>query len=610
MPGLTGIISKKHIDENMKDLNEMIESMTHESFYVRGKYVNEDIGLYVGWTCHPNAFDDCMPIINENHDIFLFFSGQDFPDENRIMKLKTMGHQFETNLDASYLVHQYEEMGDSFFQSINGFFHGLLLDLKTNKIKLFNDRYGMKRLYYYIGRDEFLFSSEAKALLKIRPDLRVVNSASLGEYFSCGCVMDNKTYFKSVLLLPAGSLWSFNKDGEIKKESYFSPKEWEEQTVLGESNFSASIEETFKDIVPRYLRAKSKIGLSLTGGIDTRMILAATDIKPQSLPCFTFGGIYRDSYDVKVSRKVAAACNQSLQILNLDQRFINEFPMIAEKAVYISDGIMDVSSAPNLYVSNLARNIADVRLTGNYGQEVLRRYVAFRPNPPTRKLFNSEFLQHIQAAAKTYSEHLLQSNRLTFSLFKQAPWYQYARYVVEESQMVQRSPYFDNDLVKIVYRAPLASLRKDTIAWDIISNNSIELSRIPTDRGAHGELPLLISWLTRLYREFTFKMEYYYKDGMPQWAERIDHILRPLHIESLFLGRHKYYHLRPWFRDKWADYLREVLLDRKALSRDFLNGPFLTEIVERHIKGDRNYTNLINKCLTVELMYRLLIDQT
>ena len=609
MPGLTGIISKKHIDENTKDLNEMIESMTHESFYVRGKYVNEDIGLYVGWTCHPDAFDDCMPIINENRDTLLFFSGQDFPDENKIMKLKTMGHQFRTNLDAGYLVHQYEEMGDSFFRGLNGFFHGLLLDLKTNKIKLFNDRYGMKRLYYFIGKDEFLFSSEAKALLKIRPDLRVVNSASLGEYFSCGCVLNNKTHFKNVSLIPGGSLWSFHKDGEIKKESYFSPKEWEEQTILGENDFFASIEETFKDILPRYLRAKGKIGLSLTGGLDTRMILATADIKPQSLPCFTYGGIYRDSYDVKVSRKVAAVCNQPHQILSLDQRFMKEFPMLAEKAVYISDGIMDVSSAPNLYVSNLARNIADVRLTGNYGQEVLRRYVAFRPNPPIRKLFNSEFLPHIQAAAKTYSQHL-QSNRLTFSLFKQAPWYQYCRYVVEESQMVQRSPYFDNDLVKIVYRAPLVSLRKDTIAWDIISNNSVELRRIPTDRGAHGEVPLLISWLTRLYREFTFKMEYYYKDGMPQWAERIDQIFRPLHLENLFLGRHKYYHMRPWFRDKWADYLREVLLDRKALSRDFLNGPFLEEMVERHIKGDRNYTNWINKCLTVELMHRLLIEQT
>ena len=49
--------------------------------------------------------------------------------------------------------------------------------------------------------------------------------------------------------------------------------------------------------------------------------------------------------------------------------------------------------------------------------------------------------------------------------------------------------------------------------------------------------------------EFTFKAEYAYDYGMPQWVARIDHVLSPLHLERLFLGRHKYAHYRVWYRD-------------------------------------------------------------
>ena len=69
--------------------------------------------------------------------------------------------------------------------------------------------------------------------------------------------------------------------------------------------------------------------------------------------------------------------------------------------------------------------------------------------------------------------------------------------------------------------------------------------------------------------EFTFKAEYAYDYGMPQWLSRIDHFLSPLRLERLFLGRHKLLHFRVWYRDALADYVREILLDRRTLSRPY-----------------------------------------
>jgi asparagine synthase (glutamine-hydrolysing) len=266
-----------------------------------------------------------------------------------------------------------------------------------------------------------------------------------------------------------------------------------------------------------------------------------------------------------------------------------------------------MSGVPNLYVNRMARELAPIRLTGNYGQEVLRRYIAFRPAPPTESLFSQEFLKHVQNASNTYKE-TVRGHRLSFALFKQAPWYQYPRLSLEQSQIVQRSPYMDNDLVKLVYQAPKAALENSEMSLRIITDGNPRLAKIATDRGIMGEMGFPFSKVRRAYLEFLFKMDYYYSHGMKQWMAGLDDAMGWLQLERMFLGRHKYYHLRPWFRDEWSNYIRDVLLSDRAMGRPYLNKSFISEMVNRHIKGDRNYAELISMILTVELIYRILIE--
>ena len=96
--------------------------------------------------------------------------------------------------------------------------------------------------------------------------------------------------------------------------------------------------------------------------------------------------------------------------------------------------------------------------------------------------------------------------------------------------------------------------------------------------------------------------------GMPQSVAQLDHALSALHLERIFLGRHKVFHFRLWYRDALAGYVREMLLDSRSLSRPYIEGKRLKEIVEGHLKGDRNYTNELHKTLTLELIHRLFLD--
>jgi asparagine synthase (glutamine-hydrolysing) len=97
---------------------------------------------------------------------------------------------------------------------------------------------------------------------------------------------------------------------------------------------------------------------------------------------------------------------------------------------------------------------------------------------------------------------------------------------------------------------------------------------------------------------------------MPQWLARVDHILASLHLDKVFLGRHKFYHFRIWYRDKLSQYLKEILLDSRTRQRPYLRGNFLEEMVNSHIKGYRNYTLEIHRALTSELIQRQLVEQS
>jgi len=112
----------------------------------------------------------------------------------------------------------------------------------------------------------------------------------------------------------------------------------------------------------------------------------------------------------------------------------------------------------------------------------------------------------------------------------------------------------------------------------------------------------------RRFHAFTFKAEYAYDNGMPQWVAKMDHAFSSLHLERLFLGRHKYYHFRVWYRDALSGYIREILLDPRTLSRPYWQKNVLEAMVQHHIKGDRNYTNEIHRVLSVELLHRLFVD--
>jgi asparagine synthase (glutamine-hydrolysing) len=604
MPGIIGLITKMPREWAEPQLLRMVEALRHESFYVTGTWIDESLGVYVGWVARKESFSDGMPIRNERQDVVIAFSGEEYPEPETRQRLKRQGHDFEAKGPA-YLVHLYEE-DPAFPRNLNGRFHGLVADRARGTATLFNDRYGLQRIYFHEARDAFYFSAEAKAILAVRPELRSADPRGLGEFIACGCVLENRTLFSGIHVLPPGSAWHFRNGALEKKAAYFEPSEWEQQEPLEREAYYNQLRDAFTTSLPRYFNGKERIGVSLTGGLDTRIILAWHNPAPGSMPCYTFGSMFHENQDVRVARRIAAMCGQSYEVITVGNEFLSQFAHYAERTIYITDACVDLSRSPDLYVNEKARDIAPVRMVGTYGSEMLLHAVMFKPSEPADGVFQPEVLKQVHAGHETY-DAIRRTHPVTFIAFRQSPWHHYGVLMLEQTQVGVRTPFLDNDVVKTVYRAPRSVLVNEEARLRLIREGSAALGNVRTDRGLGGS-SRLASLIRNPYLEFTFKAEYAYDYGMPQSFAKVDHFFARLHLERLWLGRHKVFHFRVWYRDQLANYVREMLLDSRSLARPYLRPERVREIVGGHLKGNRNYTTEINRLLSLELVHRLFVD--
>jgi asparagine synthase (glutamine-hydrolysing) len=602
VPGIVGLITRIPRKRAEEKIAAMVGALRHESFYVTGTWSDEQLGVYCGWVARVGSFSANMPLCDPRGEAVLVFSGEDY---SRCATSASEMVRSGAQNDAGYLLQRWHD-DDAFPASLNGRFQGLLADRVRGYALLFNDRFGMHRVYYHESADAFYFAAEAKAILAVCPELRRADPQGLGDLVSCGCVLQNRSLFEGVRVLPPGSAWTFRPDASVQKSFYFQPREWEEQTPLEHEAYYEELKSVFTRNLPRYFEGRERIGMSLTGGFDTRMVMAWQKSPAGSLPCYTFGSAFRENRDVIIARRVARACEQPHRVIVAGADLLGNFPRYAERTVYLTDGCASVNHAPVLYSNENARAIAPVRMTGNYGDQIILRWRAFKPSKLTPSLFQPDFAAHVNAGVEAYHA-ATDTHPLTFAAFRQAPWFHYGLAALEHTQLTLRTPYLDNDFVRTNYRAPQSALTSNEVRLRLIAEGNPALRQIATDRASSSSIAITAA-LVHAYHELTFKAEYAYDYGMPPLAARADHLVSWLHLERLFLGRHKYYHFRVWYRDALSKYVREMLLDERTLSRPYWDSRAVEAVVRGHLEEGRNYTSEIHTLLTVELIHRLFID--
>ena len=580
--------------------------MEHEPFYISGMHAAPEMGVFAGWVAHEDSLAAGQVFSNEREDIALLFSGDCFVDPEARSELKRKRYELG-EAAGNWLVYLYEKEGDHFFEKLNGLFSGLMIDKRQGKVFLFNDRYGIERIYWHETEDATYFASEAKALLRILPKLRAFDEESVMQFLALGCTLEERTLFRDVQLLPGASIWSF-ESGKCHKRIYFSSRSWEAQPVFSVESFESEFQETFKRILPRYFQSESKIGISLTAGLDTRMIMACRPKAAEQPICYTFSGENGQTWDDRLAARVAETCGLEHRLLRIGPDFFSDFAANVDRTVYITDGCLGVLGAHEIYLNKQARYLAPVRLTGNYGSEVLRGVSTFKPLGLSPNLFNPEFKRFLTSSTRSVpsgNEH-----PVTFGAFREIPWNLFGSLAAGRSQVTFRTPYLDNEIVALAYQAPANLRTSPRPAVNLVKNNAPSLYNIPTDMGEMGEIRGLRGTLRRFYSKATFKLDYLNNEGFPHWLSPLDLFFSRLASSSRIVGLHKYLHYRSWFRNELAGYVTGMLGDSRIRRSPFWNPYFLEHMAKEHMRGRRNYVREISAVLTLEAVERLLFRET
>ncbi len=316
----------------------------------------------------------------------------------------------------------------------------------------------------------------------------------------------------------------------------------------------------------------------------------------------------RDTYDVAVARRVAAACGQRHHVIALGPEFRAALPHYFERAVHISDGYLGLSGAAELYANSQARLLAPVRITGNYGGELLRGDGGRNAAILNERLLTPEFSRVLGDLKRDYMETLAAS-AIPSALFQQTSWLGYGRYRIEQSQLLPRTPFLDNDLVDLVLAALPDRRAGRNACTAVLERHKRELLAIPTDRGFLPARASVSGAVRRLYQEAVFKGEYWVSHGAPHMVAALASLGASSRLERYFLGRHKFYHLRTWLRTDLSTYVRDQLTHkRNSALNQFFDLPHLALMVDAHLKGRKNHLHEIDQALTLSITNQLLLS--
>lgn len=605
MPGIFGIISKSSYDNCHTQVEAMGRSMMYEPTYNCKILSFPDVGLFCGWTAIPGSFSDVYNSNAFDSNLLFVIAGECYPSPEAVQMIKSMGHNVD-KMVGDWIIPLYRVLGENMFRELSGIFSGILLDRHNRSVRIFNDRFGIDRLYIHEDKESLYFSSEAKAILRVAPKTRKFDPLGLYQYATRECTFGTTTLFNGVSLLPAASTWLIENHKVARRTTYFSPCEWENQPSLSLSEFEESLRHLLLRIVPKYASSSSRVGISLTAGLDTRMIIASLTPDPERMICFTYSGDGVHPLDARLASKIARTVGLEHQILALGSDFFSRFSDFADKTVYITDGYSGVTGAHEVYLSRLARQLAPLRLTGNYGSEILRGVTTFKSSSLDIPLFNQEC--ELMRLSLTDSDLFHDWHRITFAAFAETPWNLFGNLAAGRSQIAFRTPFLDKEFVKLAYRGPSSKKQSLALCCSIVTRVNESLSRIPTDKGYLGTARFPLSVVRQFMARAAFKLDYINNEGFPAALAPFETAFQCSMSRLGLLGLHKHLHYRSWFKTKLADYVSDRLTSIEGNRSSLWNYVAIRKIALSHKSHNHVPVRLLNKLLTIESIERQLFN--
>jgi len=629
MPGLLGFYCK----ENQPSLDEMICAMRYKEWYNVDRYdgPNVKIGrVHVG-VLNPEP----QPIFNEERNVLIFMDGEIYDYDEEREKLKQKGHVFNYFNDPEFLLHMFEEYGTTFIQKLNGSFSAAIFDMRNQDLFLLTDRFATRPVYYYHNKNRLIFASEIKAILQDRKIRREINWDSVADFFTFEFIIGNKTIIKNINLLPPASILSFNlKKNRFKILQYWELK-YDENYSHNEEWYANELYRRFKNAVKRRMTKAKTLGLFLSGGIDSRAILAACT-SPKEVRTYSLGESH--SREVSIARKVAKIAGVKNEFLQIDRTFHSKY---ANEAIQIGEGMLNLYHFHPISVLNEIKEeiifhglAQDVMFGGIYlPRKKIRVLGENVPLPWISNLNRNEIIQYIykdrntlfteeelsqlfskdiyakikgkalnsikeavNAAEKNANlppniiDHVILNNRVRRWT---SIWSACIRSVLED-----RVPAFDNELIDLYLQTPPKFRFNHRIYVKALRKMNPKLAKVIYNKtGVPANTPSIFRYLGNLFVEATRKLKIHIR--------RLTKGAISIPIKSGYPDYDEWLRKIPCVRN----FVIDTLFDKRTLDRGYFNEEYLKKMVNDHMASKRDLSYQLLALVTFELFLRTYIDE-
>ncbi|KHF38495.1 asparagine synthase (glutamine-hydrolyzing), partial [Halalkalibacter okhensis] len=282
MCGFVGYINEQNEIGNIEknQINNMLKLIHHRGPDDTGFFNDDHIVFGFKRLSIIDVENGKQPISFENERYWMVFNGEIYNYQELRKTLKNIGYTFQTSSDSETILALFSHKKEEAFSDLRGMFAILIWDKQEQTMYGARDPFGIKPLYYTIGKSEheLYFASEKKSLEALENN-KSLNKEALHHYLTFQYVPEPLTMATDTFKIEPGHYFIKKKGEGLIQTKYWEPTFKPSQGDLDTS--SKQIARTLEESVNCHMISDVPLGAFLSGGIDSTCIVTlAKKINP------------------------------------------------------------------------------------------------------------------------------------------------------------------------------------------------------------------------------------------------------------------------------------------------------------------------------------------
>jgi len=373
MCGICGQFNfKSQAPVRRETLQAMTRSIIHRGPDDEGYFLDGPLGFGFRRLSIIDLSGGHQPMSDVEGSVWIVFNGEiyNFPELKR--ELQSFGHVFRTNSDTEVIIHGYKQWGDDVLNHLNGMFGLAIWDARKKRLVLARDPFGIKLIYYRIDGDTLYFGSEMRPIRAVMPGKSEIDTTSLDLFLKYRFTPSPYTILKGVRKLAPGTKLTI-QDGNWQVSRWYRFKPEPFSPAKSPAEAKEELLSLYQAAIKRQLISDVPVGLLLSGGIDSGMLLALMNLNGSSWPTYTVG--YGSSFaqdeleDAAETARILGSKHTSINITKAT--FEEALPKIVAT---LEEPIAASSIVPMYFVCQRARQDVKVALVGQGPDELFGGY--------------------------------------------------------------------------------------------------------------------------------------------------------------------------------------------------------------------------------------------